>query len=33
MTGSWTMDVFIIGAVVLILYPLIVFVVRERRKG
>lgn len=32
MTGSWTMDAFIIGSIILIGYPLLVYLYREYLK-
>jgi hypothetical protein len=33
MTGSWTLDAFAIGSVVLIVYPFLVYIVRSKKEG
>lgn len=32
MTGSWTLDVFIIGSIILIGYPLAVCIIKHKKK-
>ncbi len=32
MTGSWTLDAFAIGSVILIGYPLVVYIIRSRKE-
>lgn len=32
MTGSWTLDTFVIGSVVLIVYPLLVYIMRSKKE-